>query len=148
MVLGNNITEKILKNVSVYSLTKVNDLAENVEEYLKDIASEKYKENVKMAFMYEIGLIEGKRIERKRYKYNGVKKGIIDIIKNLENIKKLNIILGFIKGITGSNNKIIDKSVIEENRIIHLFNQLNEEGRKQALDSMKELTYILKYNEK
>jgi len=148
MELGNNITEKILKNVSVYSLTKVNDLAENVEEYLKDIASEKYKENVKMAFMYEIGLIEGKRIERKRYKYNGVKKGIIDIIKNLENIKKLNMILGFIKGITGSNNKIIDKSVIEENRIIHLFNQLNEEGRKQALDSMKELTYILKYNEK
>lgn len=148
MELGNNITENILKNISVYSLTKVNDLSEIVDEYLKGIASEKYKENVKMAFMYEIGLIEGKRIERKRYKYNGVKKGIIDIIKNLENIKKLNLILNFIRGITGSNNKVIDKSMIEENRILKLFNQLNEEGRKQAINSLEELTYVLKYNAK
>ncbi|CAI3195246.1 hypothetical protein [Clostridium neonatale] len=70
MQLGNNITENILKNISVYSLIKVNDLSEIVDEYLKHITSEKYKENVKMAFMYEIGVMKGKQAERNRRKHD------------------------------------------------------------------------------
>lgn len=142
--------EKIIKkyNLSYIEYDKAHELLEMYRKirYRENrISEDKY---CTIAVAFKLGEMKGKRAERRRYKYTGVKKYIIDIIKRLEDIKKLNMIFYFIKGIEGDNNKVTDKSMTEENEMLKLFNQLNEEGRKQAIDSIEELTYILKYNAK